>query len=81
MKLLYKFHRMTQKFGNNKTFVILESPKIACAVAYSSEPSPGITVTSGYISILAVIGCTACNTVTLLSLLQALFPNHLIQYQ
>ena len=84
MILLYKFHHMTQTFGNNQTFVIvevLESPKIACAVAYSSEPCPGITVTSEYISILAVIGCTACNTVTLLSLLQALFPNHLIQYQ
>jgi len=43
MKPLYKFHRMTQNFGNNQTFVILEvleSPKIACAVAYTSEPSP-----------------------------------------
>ena len=75
---------MTQMFGNNQTFVILEvleSPKIACAVAYSSEPSPGITITSEYISTLAVIDFTDCNTVTLLSLLQALFPNHLIQYQ
>ena len=70
MILFYKFHHMTQKFGNNQTFVIVvifESPKIACVVAYSSEPCPGITVTSEYISILAVIGFNTCNTVTLLS--------------
>ena len=70
MILLYKCHHMAQTFGNNQNFVIvevLESPKIACAVAYSSEPYPCITVTSEYISILDVIGCTDCNTVTLLS--------------